>query len=168
MNPTSVDRRLGLSPEQIEMIMSGHLTPAEAFGVDRRGLLEIAARGYHALAGGVLDNALVIFQGLSVLQPEDPIFRYYLGATYVAMGLHEEALPHYDAALERDPRSVDALAGRGELLLLLQRPHDALADLDRAIAVDAGKMSPSAMRAASTRRLLKAAKPLEARRAHRK
>ena len=46
------------------------------------------------------------------------------------------ALPHFDRALERGPNDVSALVGRGQALLALNRPNEALASFRSALALD--------------------------------
>ena len=46
------------------------------------------------------------------------------------------ALPHFDRAVERGPNDVSALVGRGQALLALNRPNDALASFRSALALD--------------------------------
>jgi tetratricopeptide (TPR) repeat protein len=52
-------------------------------------------------------------------------------------GEHEEALSVYGQAIERDPDFAGTYANRGILLDTMGRPVDALADYERALALDA-------------------------------
>ena len=154
MNALAIQPPVELSADQIEMIMAGSLSLTDALGVDRRGLLQIADVGYHALMNGAFENALKIFKGLVVVLPKDPVFNCYLAAAYVAVDSPEEALAFYGRALEGDPRYVDAWAGRGELLLSMRRRDEGIADLRRALELDPSRQTPAARRAASTLQIL--------------
>jgi tetratricopeptide (TPR) repeat protein len=154
MNALATQPPVELSADQVEMIMAGRLGYMEALGVDRQRLLQIADVGYHALVNGAFENALKIFKGLVAILPRDPVFNCYLAATYVAINSHEEALTFYGRAIENNPRYVDALAGRGELLVLMRRQDEGVADLKKAIGLDPAKRMPSVRRAASALQLL--------------
>src|SRR5579864_418010 len=48
----------------------------------------------------------------------------------------KSALPHFDRALAREPADVSALVGRGQALIALDRPNEALASFRSALAID--------------------------------
>ena len=55
----------------------------------------------------------------------------YLGFGYRKLGRYDEAIAHYNKALELNPRHRGALEYLGETYLELDRPEDAKAALDR-------------------------------------
>jgi tetratricopeptide (TPR) repeat protein len=58
--------------------------------------------------------------------------RYHLAEALRAAGEHGEALPHYEAALGREPRIADVWAGYATALLALDRIEEAVEALERA------------------------------------
>ena len=52
------------------------------------------------------------------------------------LGLHEEALPDFDAALRLDPNNAWAFMSRGRAKADLGRYEEALADFDTALRLD--------------------------------
>ncbi len=54
----------------------------------------------------------------------------------LARGNATAALPHFDQALARDAHYVSALVGRGQALVGLNRPEEAIPSLDAAVAAD--------------------------------
>src|SRR5206468_1895124 len=63
----------------------------------------------------------------------DPGLERSFGDTLVRLGRFEEALPHYRAAIERDPGDDDARTGAGAALVELARAREALAYLEPAV-----------------------------------
>jgi tetratricopeptide (TPR) repeat protein/mono/diheme cytochrome c family protein len=61
--------------------------------------------------------------------------RLFLGAAYVEVGRHADAIPHLEAALRLDERSATAHSDLGTALMAQGRPADALRHLQRAAAL---------------------------------
>jgi len=59
-----------------------------------------------------------------------------LGWLEIARKDMKAALPHFDRALERQPKDLSSLVGRGQALLALNRESDALTAFEAALAVD--------------------------------
>ena len=61
-----------------------------------------------------------------------------LGYLELARKDPKAALPHFDRVLDRDPKYVPALLGRGQGLIALHREDEAMAEFEAALAVDPG------------------------------
>jgi tetratricopeptide (TPR) repeat protein len=129
-------------------------TLAQALGREPALLQEISRIAQLALRSGANENARTLYLGLVAAAPSDAEFNYGLATTYVALERFSDAQAHYDASIKAAFSHVGALAGRGELMLRLGRRREAMADLTRAVAYDAGRSSEEGRRAAGTLALL--------------
>ncbi|NJM54114.1 MAG: hypothetical protein HC846_12465 [Blastocatellia bacterium] len=130
-----------------EKLATGQITIAEAVGISRKQLYLIAEEGYKLLMQGRLEEARQIYAGLVAASPFDSVFHCHLGAVLWRMGDLEKALEEYDASLQFNIANVDALAGRGELLLLKGEIRKGLEDLRKALETDPKLTRPSTVRA---------------------
>jgi tetratricopeptide (TPR) repeat protein len=96
----------------------------------------IQSRGWAFLQSGDLKNAEREFSTALVAAPAFYPAETSLGYVELARKDARAALPHFDRALERQPRDVAALLGRGQTLLTLNREADALGAFEAALAVD--------------------------------
>jgi tetratricopeptide (TPR) repeat protein len=93
-------------------------------------------RGWRFLQAGDLANAQREFS--LALKSADRFYPAETGLGYVALAREnpKEALSHFERSLEQAKGDVGALVGRGEALTAMNRPSDALAALQAALAVD--------------------------------
>ena len=122
-----------LTQRAMEKLATGQTTLAEAVGLSREQLYEIAQQGYRLLNSGKLEEARQIYAGLVAADPYDSVFHCHLGAVYWRMGDLEKAFEEYDASLRFNIANVDALAGRGELYLTKGDAKKGIADLRAAL-----------------------------------
>src|SRR5213596_1402958 len=61
---------------------------------------------------------------------------HFLGVVRSQLGDHVDALRHLESALRIDAKSADVNNSRGNVLAALKRFEEALADFERAIALD--------------------------------
>jgi tetratricopeptide (TPR) repeat protein len=120
-------------------------------------LQEISKIAQFALRTGAYADAKTLYERLVAASPNDAELNYGLATTYVALERYADAQARYDASIRAAFTHVGALAGRGELHLRLGRRAEAMADLTRAVAFDAGRHSEEGQRAASTLTLLQRA-----------
>lgn len=99
------------------------------------------------LESGNFDQALTVFEGLVATAPQDSSFRTYLGATLANLERHEDAFREFTAALRLDPKNVDALVARGELLVRANQIPLALDDFEKALKLDPQRRMQSTHRA---------------------
>ena len=141
--------KTGVQPTQeaMEKLATGQATLAEAVGLSREQLYEIAQQGYRLLNSGKLEEARQIYAGLVAANPFDSVFHCHLGAVYWRMGDLEKAFEEYDASLRFNIANVDALAGRGELYLTKGDAKKGIADLRTALENDPEGKHPATIRA---------------------
>lgn len=149
--------KIEVPPELAERLIKGEMTLGEFLGLSSSALYAIANIGYQMLTTGKLESALTIYKGLVEASPYDSVFHCHLGATLYAMGEHEEAVAAYTKALQFNKANADALAGRGELYLRMNKVAEGLADLKAAIEADPQAKRASTLRARATLAMLKEA-----------
>lgn len=130
-----------------EKLATGQMTIAEAVGIPKKQLYLIAQRGYQLFSSGRLEEARQIYAGLVAADPYDSVFHCHLAAVLWRLGDSERALEEYEAALRFNIANIDALAGRGELLLQRGEITRGIEDLRRAIELDPEKLRPATTRA---------------------
>lgn len=133
--------------ERLAIAASGKATIAEAAGINKKQLYEIAEKGYLLFSQGKLEDARRIYEGLVAADPFDSVFHCHLGAVLWRSGDTERAFEEYDAAVRFNIANVDALAGRGELLIARGEIEKGFVDLSRALENDPKCLRPSAQRA---------------------
>lgn len=149
--------KIEVPKELAEKLIRGEITLGEFLGFSRSSLYEIAQLGYQMLTTGKLESALAIYRGLVQASPYDSVFHCHLGATLYAMGEHEEAVEEYSKAIQYNKANADALAGRGELYLRMNKVVEGLADLKAAIEADPEGKRASTLRARATVAMLREA-----------
>ena len=93
-------------------------------------------RGWRFLQAGDFRSAEREFQAALTAAPTFYPAESGLGYLGLARSDEGDALSHFDRALERQPRDLSALVGRGRSLVVLHRERDALAAFEAALAVD--------------------------------
>lgn len=130
-----------------EKLITGQITIAEAVGISREQLYEIAQRGYQLLTSGKLEEARQIYAGLVAANPFDSVFHCHLGAVLWKMGETDQAFDEFNASLQFNIANVDALAGRGELYLQKGEVKKGIEDLRKALENDPKGERQSTLRA---------------------
>lgn len=126
---------------------------------------DIAERAYAALARGAQPDAIALYSEAIRRHPASFIAYYRRGVTYARMGEHDSALADLDTAVKLAPtvkssnelglRALNSLlpethalnlvvmvrAARADILHQLNRPGDAITDLNAAIALDPRRTS---------------------------
>jgi len=104
-----------------------------ADGPDDPGLA--AARGDAYLALGRNDDARAAYEHVLEKRADDPAGLVGLGRLAIVEGHADTAHGYADRVLARDPRNVDALMFKADLVRAGARPEEALALYDRVLAV---------------------------------
>lgn len=94
------------------------------------------ARGWQYLQAADYRNAEREFAAAIQARPSSPPVETAVGYLALARGDARDAVTRFDRALQADAGYVPALAGRGQALLELSRPAEALASLEAALARD--------------------------------
>ena len=93
------------------------------------GTVELLASGRDGL-----EDALERFESELEIAPDDPMTNLYLGLALAESWRYEEALPRLAQAESWPPARLDALRYRGRSFLGLNRPDEAVTELERALA----------------------------------
>lgn len=147
--------------EAVAGFLTGDLTLAQLEGLGAEDLYVIADMGYDLLEEGRLDEALSIFEGLNVYNPFDPYFHSVLGSIYQRLDRPEDALRHYESAVELYAEDINSWTNAGEIMLGLSAQcqddgdpekareyfKEALHALTRSIELDPDGKSASSLRA---------------------
>ncbi len=136
--------------ERLRMVASGELTLAELEGLTAAEAYAIADFGWMLLEQGRHQAAAVVFETLTLGNPNHAYFHALFGAALQRGGDHEAALDAYGKALSADPDETAALVNKAELLLLRGLPQDAdeaATLLSRALALDESSKRPETERA---------------------
>ncbi len=146
--------------EAIKGFLTGDLTLAQLEGLTAEDLYAMADVGYDLLEEGRVDDARKVFEGLNVYNPFDPYFHSVLGSIYQKLAMPDEALRHYESAVELYPEDIHSWTNAGELMLELSAKyadenedvsqklfHEALCALERAVELDPACESAAALRA---------------------
>jgi tetratricopeptide (TPR) repeat protein len=104
----------------------------------REEIYYIAERAHHLYRQGRFDDAGILFEGLTAIDPENMYCRKALAAVYVALKEYGSALRHLTAVLSRDRFDPEALAGRCEALIAMKDLAAARRDLRLLSAIPAG------------------------------
>ncbi len=136
-----------LFAERLEKVATGQATIAQAVGLTKNDLYRIAEKAYQLFSQGKLDEARRIYEGLVAADPFDSVFHCHLGAVLWRSGEMDRAFEEYDAAVRYNLANIDALAGRGELLIARGEIEKGIEDLRRAVEIDPNCSRPSTQRA---------------------
>ena len=90
-------------------------TLAQYIGITTDQQQAITSQAFDLLEAGELDGAIVIFNGLLVLNPFDASIHAALGSVFHEQGKLAEALAAYNTALSIDGTTPLARVNRGEL-----------------------------------------------------
>ncbi|MFP2929172.1 tetratricopeptide repeat protein [Pyxidicoccus sp. 3LG] len=153
--PSKPKPELEVPQEATELLVRGEISLGQFLGLPRKKLYEYATVGHQMLQAGRTQQALKIFEGLVAASPKDSVFHTQLGATLMTLERVDEAFESYDTALRYNNGNVDALVGRGEILLKRGKVPEGLKDLGRAIERDPGLERRSTQRARGTLLALK-------------
>jgi protein O-mannosyl-transferase len=100
--------------------------------------------GYLCNERGELDKAISHFEAASKIRSAKRDVHYDLGSAFVQMnladalarkGLSDEAMVHYQAAIELQPYYANAYYNRGSVLLAKGRIDEAIADLEKTLQI---------------------------------
>ena len=92
-------------------------------------------RKYHDIATHTIYND--IFGYIQNQEKHQPAYtEFYIGLTFQGQGKHEEAIKHYDQAIDINPQFAEAYNNRGMTKNLFGRHEEAIADYDQAIRIN--------------------------------
>lgn len=103
----------------------------------------VAELGYGLAEQGRVAEAIVLFEGLSVLSPATTYFQSALGALWIRENKPEKALSYLNQVVQSEPNNVIALVNRGESFLRLGERAEAIEDFQTALAFAKSKKEVS-------------------------
>lgn len=109
------------------------LTDDEELEPTQQAFADLIRIGHEAFCAGRHADARTIFAALVALGSEDAFVHTMLGTIALAEGTSEQALEHFDAALELEPNDLSALVYRGEIRLSRKKYSRGMEDLERAV-----------------------------------
>lgn len=116
--------------------MTQELMVQGLIGVPQKDIVLLLEAGYLYMELGKTKEAEEVFLGVCALVPHSEVPQMALGHLYFSMGRFNPALKAHQKAAELNAQSAAAHASVGETLLFLRKPAEALAELDKAIALD--------------------------------
>lgn len=94
-----------------------------------------------------MEGAKNIFEGLTLLDPNNPYINCILGAIYQRMEKYDVAILRYTRAIELFPQDIISMTNRAEIYLKQGKFLEAAQDLKKVIQLDPEKKDASANRA---------------------
>ncbi len=76
---------------------------------------------------GDLETAVILWRQLAREVPDEPYFRHGLGDALAGLEEYAEAIVHYQAAVDGDPKDAWAVLGAANCMVALEKPEDARA-----------------------------------------
>ena len=116
--------------------MSNDTTVNGIVPVPQKDVVLLLEAGYLYMELGKNKEAEQVFQGVGALVPHSEVPRMALGHLYFAMGRFNPALKAHQEAVKLNPGSAAAHASVAETLFFLHKPKEALAEIEKAIAID--------------------------------
>lgn len=110
-------------------------TVDEAKAADPRSLAPLRAEIDLALRTRDTPRARKALDAAAAMAPRDAQLLHLQGVLQQSAGNVSAALDYFAQALKADPRLLDSMVARASLLIDLQRPDEAMPDLDRAAAL---------------------------------
>ena len=120
---------------------------AEAIGVTPASVAAVMTVGYSLYEQGRFDDSRILFEGIALLDPQNPFSHAMLGAIHQMQKQFEPAVQSYSRAIELYPNEVNTLTNRGECHLSLGHLEEAASDFRAAISLDPDAKNVSANRA---------------------
>jgi tetratricopeptide (TPR) repeat protein len=111
------------------------ITLKDVRGYTDREMYAIARTAYVYFYQGRVEDARVLFRGLSAVNPADPYFARALAVVEFAGGNSEAALAAWDVSIELAPDDPSAWVGRAEVEIASGDKVKAAEDLHRARAL---------------------------------
>jgi Flp pilus assembly protein TadD len=137
----------GIDKAKLDKFRKGELKFVQIFNLDSKQIASLLLAGHNFFAQGRIEEATAIFEGMALLDPNNPYVNNVLGSIYQQTSQYEKAILRYSIALNIFPNDIGALTNRGEIYLTLGKFEDAARDLRKAVELDPSKKHPSANRA---------------------
>src|SRR5688572_19795542 len=130
------------APERVEKWIRGEITLQELDAISGPEMLEMAVLGFSMYEQGRYDDAKVIFQGLSALDPKEGYYRTALGAVYLAQEDLTNAELCFNEAIRLNAKEIASYVNRGEVYLRQGKILEAAQDFKKACDLDPQNKDP--------------------------
>jgi Flp pilus assembly protein TadD len=137
----------GVNKQKLEQFGKGQLRFTQIFNFDAQQIASLLICGHNYFSQGKLQEAKKIFEGLAVLDPNNPYINSILGAIYQGLEQHDVAILRYTSAINVFPQDIVSLTNRAEIYLNQGKFVEASEDLRKIIQLDPQRQNPSANRA---------------------
>jgi Flp pilus assembly protein TadD len=137
----------GINKNKLEQFGKGEIRFTQIFNFDAHQIASLLICGHNFFSQGRLEEAKSIFNGLALLDPDNPYVNSILGAIYQGMEQYDVAILRYTRAIEMYPQDVVSLTNRAEIYLNQGKFLEAAQDLKKVIESDPENKTPAANRA---------------------
>jgi tetratricopeptide (TPR) repeat protein len=134
--PTPGWEKIVYSQERIEKYVKGEINGQQLHAVSGPEMLYMAVQGFRMFEEGKLEQAKLIFEGLSALDPKEAYYQTALGAVLIQMEDIERALFHLSEAIKLNPKEIAAFVNRGECFLREGKIQEAAEDFAQAVTLE--------------------------------
>lgn len=133
--------------DNVFKFLSGEIGASDLLGFTPEDANTYAYYAYELYQNGRFFDAMRIFANLVTMMPETAYYHSMMGACLQVLDEKDKAIRSYDQAIALDPGHVPSYVNRAEILLERAKFPEALADLQKAVALDPDNSSPSTTRA---------------------
>lgn len=137
----------GVNKNKLEQFRKGEIRFTQIFNLDGNQIASLLLCGHNFFSQGRLEGAKNIFEGLTLLDPNNPYINCILGAIYQRMEKYDVAILRYTRAIELFPQDLISMTNRAEIYLKQGKFLEAAQDLKKVIQLDPEKKDASANRA---------------------
>lgn len=135
------------TPERIQAWMSGEISMKDLHAISGPEMLEMAIIGFQMYEQAKYEEARVIFEGLTALDPKESYYVTALGAVHLAKENLDVAMNCFNAAIALNEKEIASYVNRGEVYLRLGKVMEAAQDFKRAVDLDPTGKDPLVHRA---------------------
>lgn len=147
MQAVKIEENEIFTVDKIVKFVRGEITLAELEGISEEQQYTIAEIGYVLMEEGKIEEAKKIYEGLTVISPDDYYFHSVLGAIYQRLNDNDGALKEYDRAIELKPDDIPSIVNSAEVLLNSGKLIESSERLKKAIELDKSGENPWGLRA---------------------
>jgi tetratricopeptide (TPR) repeat protein len=135
------------TPQRIQAWMKGDMSLRDLHAISGPEMLEMAIIGFQMYETGKYNEARVIFEGLTSLDPKESYYVTALGAVHLAQENLDTALSCFNSAIKLNEKEIASFVNRGEVYLRQGKVMEAAQDFKKAVELDPTGKDPLVHRA---------------------
>lgn len=135
------------TPERIQAWMKGDMSLRDLHAISGPEMLEMAIIGFQMYEQGKYEEARIIFEGLTSLDPKESYYVTALGAVHLAKENLDIAMNCFNKAISLNEKEIASYVNRGEVYLRLGKVMEAAQDFKKAVDLDPTGKDPLVHRA---------------------